>query len=136
MGRRDKERIERIQEGKEEPIRNEKPVLSEKVIKRVEGVVNKVAGKVFKDKGLDGNAASLLKGLPMVRSIPGGVEKVRNDVLRAAGTDIESAINKGLTDEQILQPAMDSAKYKLLLKELGLDFEHLKAIIRKIRSDK
>jgi len=130
MGKRDKERIQRILEGKEKPVRNEKPTLSEKVIKKVEWATEKIAGKVFRNKGLDGNAAALLRGLPMVRNLPGGIEKVRNEVLRAAEIDVKSGIEKGKTDEEILQPALDSPNYRLLLNEVGLHIDHIKVILK------
>ena len=110
------------------PFIKSKINLKERISKNVTKVADKLVGIRLKNKTFDQRAAITRRFIPMV-----GTHEMRLRVLEGMEIDIKECIEKGMTDEEILQPGKDSPNYRLLLNELDLNFEHIKAIIKKVR---
>jgi len=117
--RKDRERAE-----SGNPFRN----ISEKVIKKVNKLSEKLVGIKLENASFDRKALAARRLIKMA-----GVPKMRASIIEAAEMDIEDCIEQGMTDEEILQPCLDSPNYMKLLEELDLSLDHIKVIIKEAR---
>ena len=93
---------------------------------------NKVAKAVEKKLGkktFDEKAAVVIKQIKQI-----GSDQMRGGIIKAAEDDIADAIKRGLTDDEILAPALASPNYKKMLEMVGLNFDHLRVILKDKRS--
>ena len=108
-------------------IRN-KISLQERIIKKTTKITNKLVEKKLKNKTFDQKAAIARRFIPMV-----GVPEMRRRIIESIELEVKECIEKGMTDEEILQPCKNSPNYRLLLNELDLNLDHIRAIIKDAR---
>ena len=101
----------------------------QKVQSFVEKRVTSLVGKKLKGKSLDELAAVTCKMIEKV-----GSNEMRGRVIKSAEDDIKEAIKKGMTDDEILAPALASPNYKKMLEMVGMDYDHLRVILKEQRS--
>lgn len=115
------------------PFLKKKISLQEKIAKTTTKVADKLVSKKLKGKTLDQKAAVIRRLIPMERVVEGGIAELRKRVIAGAEEEIRECIEKGMSDEEILQPCKDSPNYLALLEELDLNLEHIKVIIKEQR---
>jgi len=113
------------------PFIKNKISLQERISKKAVQITDKLVSQKLKNKTFDQKAAITRRLIPMA-----GVPEIRRRILGATEEDVRECVGKGMTDEEILQPCKDSPNYRLLLNELDLNFEHIRVIIKDVRSRK
>lgn len=100
---------------------------------RIKALSEKIVEGRVKGKTLDEKALMLCKLLPMARGMPNGEAEVRTQFINGTESEIKELVETGKSDDEILQPCLDSPNYMKLLKELGLNIDHLKVMISDAR---
>jgi len=104
----------------------------DRMVKKVSGKVNWLVDHTITRKlqklNIDGKAKAARN---LVKAV--GANKMRDSVIEAAELDIADCVKQGMTDDEILQPCLDSKNYMALLSETGLTIENLKVIINQKR---
>lgn len=102
--------------------------IKRKILNKVKAMAEKAASKRIKNKSLDELAAITCKLIEKV-----GSDQMRGQVIKSAEDEIKEAIKKGMTDDEILAPALASPNYKKMLEMVGLNYDHLKVILKEQR---
>jgi hypothetical protein len=111
-------------------LRNKIKEQKDKAMGRATKVVEKSLAFKLRNRTFDQNAAAVRRMIPLA-----GTFEIRKNLLSGIKTDIKEQVAKGKTDEEILQPCIDSPNFRMLLNELDLNFDHIKVIVKEARNE-
>jgi hypothetical protein len=138
MGKRDRERIERILSGEERPIADKncteeisRSGISGKVINRVESLARKVVEKTAAAKWIGMSLPQQVAVTTKMLRVS-GVANFRADFLKPTGfpSDIEDKYKNGWTNERIREYYLGCPEFVGFWKKLELDETHFEELLR------
>ena len=94
----------------------------------------KTISQKMQGKTLEENSKSTLRVLKSWAGKQVPIEQHRRSTIKAITADIKDCVKKGMTDKEIMQPAYDSPSFQALLKHVGLNLLHVKAILKEVRN--
>ena len=129
MGKRDRERIARIEAGEEQTIRNEKREKAEARI--AEKVSNKMDKKLTKKFGKMDLVQQVKQARKLIKTV--GITKFRAGLLEPGGfpKDIQEKRDNGMSSEEILDFYWSCEEFVVFWKEIALNKAHLEELANK-----
>jgi len=129
MGKRDRERVERILRGEEEPRRNMREAVSEKVLSRVEGVARRILEKTVAPKWAKMDLSGQVKiAKKMMRAA--GMMNFRSDFLKNFPGDLDNKKKQGMSGEDIMEHYWGCPEFVEFWRSMELNKDHLTELIK------
>ena len=128
MGKRDRERIERIMRGEEKPRRDIKELVSQKVRTKVESVTRKMLEKTVMPKWAKMDLPRQVKvAKKLMRAA--GVMNFRSDFLKNFPDDLREKRKQGMTDNEIMEFYWGCPEFVEFWRSMELNEDHLKVLL-------
>jgi len=130
MGKRNRERVQRILAGEEEPIAAPKGV-PERVLSRVTGVAQKLVEKTMSPKWAK---LDLVKQVGVAKKMmrATGLVNFRSNFLKPSGfpSDLLDKQKQGMSNDQIFEFYWGCPEFIEFWKSLGMDETHLRVLLK------
>jgi len=128
MGRRDRERVERILNGEEQPARNIRELVSEKVASKVESVTKKMLENTV---GRKWSTMDLPRQVKVAKKLlrAAGMVNFRADFLKNFPDDLWGKKKQGMTNEEIMEFYWGCTEFVEFWGMMDLNKDHLEVLI-------